>query len=281
MKAFRLGPYQIYAEPGRVFAKQDALAVAFQVNNLSEALRASGEVRLEFLKDGQPFRDIRRRAADYADPGLFLEEVALADFPPAHYTVRVSFVNAGTALVTAVEELELSFAESIPRPWSSSRVLPDVSDPLDQVMFGSQLFNLGRFAEARVFLERALAKDPGSEDTAAGLARVYLTLEDAAGAGRVLAAFIDPARSPKYETLILAAEARKRLREFAPAIALLDRAVERYGVNAVLLNSVGECYQGLGKIKEALAAFERSLELSPDQPAVRKRVEELKAKKAG
>ena len=47
-----------------------------------------------------------------------------------------------------------------------------------------------------------------------------------------------------------------------------------------LFNSVGECYQGLGKIKEALAAFERSLELSPDQPEVRKRVDELKQKKS-
>jgi cytochrome c-type biogenesis protein CcmH/NrfG len=37
----------------------------------------------------------------------------------------------------------------------------------------------------------------------------------------------------------------------------------------------------LGKIKEALAAFERSLELSPNQPEVKKRVDELRQRKSG
>jgi len=278
MKAFRLGQYQIYAQPSRVFAKQDTLAVAFQVNHAGEALRASGEVRIEFLKDGQPFRDIRRKNADYPDPNNILEEVALADFPPAHYTVRVSFVNEGTELVAAAEEFDLSFAESIPRPWFSSRVLPDVGDPIYQVMMGSQLFNLGRYAEARVFLERALARDPGSEETAGSLARVCLAIEDPAAAARTLAAFVEPQRSPKYETLVLAAEARKLLKDFEPAVGLLDRTVGHFGVNAVLMNSMGECYEGLGKSQEALAAYEKSLQLSPDQPEIRKRVEALKKK---
>ena len=66
--------------------------------------------------------------------------------------------------------------------------------------------------------------------------------------------------------------------ELGRAVELLDKAVVHYGVNAVLLNSIGECYEGLGKTKEALAAFEKSLELSPDQPEVRKKVEELKKK---
>jgi Flp pilus assembly protein TadD len=66
--------------------------------------------------------------------------------------------------------------------------------------------------------------------------------------------------------------------EFGRAIELLDKAVAHYGVNAVLLNSTGECYAGLGKNKEALMAFEKSLELSPDQPDVRKKVETLRKK---
>ena len=278
MKAFRLGQYQISAQPGRIFAKTDTLAVAFQINALSPALRTSGQVRLEFLKDGQPFRDIRRRAADYPDPGAILEEVPLADFPPAHYTVRVSFADAGAELVAATEEFDLSFAESIPRPWSSSRVLPEPGDPVYQAMLGSQLFNLGRFAEARVFLERASAKDPASEETAAGLARTCLALEDPAGASRALSAFVDPARSPKYETLVLAAEARKRLKDFEPAVGLLDRAVSGFGVNAALMNALGECYEGLGRPRDAAAAYEKSLQLSPDQPDVKARVEALKKK---
>ena len=278
MKAFRVGPFQIYCQPNRVFTRQETLAVVFQLNNLADGIAAGGEVRIEFLKDGQPFRDIRRKPSDY--PGLpnVLEEVSLADFPPAHYTVRVSVANAGAEIVSAAEEFDLSFAESVPRPWFSSRILPEAGDPVYTEILGAQLFNLGRFDEARVFLERAFQKKPDSEDTATNLARVYLALENPPAVVKTLAPFMTPEKTGKYDTYLLAAEALKRMGELGRAVELLDKAVVHYGVNAVLLNSIGECYEGLGKTKEALAAFEKSLELSPDQPEVRKKVEELKKK---
>jgi len=281
MKAFRVGPYQIQCQPGRTFARQETLVVAFQLNNLTDEAAAAGEVRIDVLKDGQPVRSIRRKPAECADLPNVFEEISLADFAPAHYTVRASLASGGTEIVAAEEEFDLSFAEAIPRPWTSSRVLPDPSDPVYAEMTGAQLFNLGRYQEARVFLERAFQKKPESEDTAGSLARVHLALTEPSAAAKVLAPFIDAEKTAKYETYVLAAEAFKRAGQFERAVELLDKAVTHYGLNAVLLNSLGESYQGLGKIKEALAAFERSLELSSDQPAVRKRVEELKAKRAG
>ena len=278
MKAFRVGPFQIYCQPNRVFTRKETLAVLFQLNGLADELVAGGEVRVEFLKDGKPFRDIRRKPSDYPELPNVLEEVSLADFPPAHYTVRVSVAKAGTEIVSAAEEFDLSFAESIPRPWFSSRILPEAGDPVYAEIMGSQLYNLGRFDEARVFLERAFQRKPGSEDAATNLARVYLALNDAPAVVQTLAPFTTPEKTAKYDTCLLAATALKRTGEFGRAVELLDKAVVRYGVNAVLLNSTGECYAGLGKTKEALAAFEKSLELSPDQPDVRKRVESLRKK---
>jgi GWxTD domain-containing protein len=279
MKAFRIGPYQIYCQPNRVFTKQESLAVAFQLNNLADEVAAGGEVRIVFLKDGQPFRDLRRKPSDYPELPTVLEVFPLADFPPAHYTVRVSVANAGAEIVSAAEEFDLSFAESVPRPWFSSRILPPAGDPVYAEIMGSQLFNLGRFDEARVFLERAFQRKPESEDAATNLARVYLALADAPAAVATLAVFLGQPKAAKYETYLLAGEALKRSGEFDRAIEFLGKAVAHYGVNAVLLNSTGECYAGMGKIPEALAAFEKSLELSPDQPEVRKKVEELKKRK--
>jgi cytochrome c-type biogenesis protein CcmH/NrfG len=63
------------------------------------------------------------------------------------------------------------------------------------------------------------------------------------------------------------------------AVGTLERAVERYGINAVLMNLMGECLAELGRIPDALAAFEKSLALSPDQPSVRARIDELKKRK--
>jgi tetratricopeptide (TPR) repeat protein len=278
MKAFRIGSCQIYCQPNRAFTRQETMAIAFQLNNLSDELSANGEVKIEFLKDGQPFREVRRKPAEYADLPNVLEEVALTDFPPAHYTVRVSLASAGAEIVSASEEFDLSFAEAIPRPWFSSRVLPDAGDPVYAEIMGAQLFNLGRFEESRIFLERALQRKPDSEDTAANLAKAYLALADPAAAARILAPFVGQQKTATYETHILAAEALKRTGEFSRAVELLDQAVAHFGINAVLMNSIGECYEGLGKIKEAIAAFEKSLELSPGQTQVKKRIDELKKK---
>ena len=281
MRAFRLGPYQIHCRPGRTFSRSETLAVAFQLNNLGDGLAAAGQVRIEVLREGETVRDIRRKPADYADLPDVLEEIPLAGLAPDHYTVRVSLSSGGAGIVAASEEFDLSFAESVPRPWSSSRVLPDPGDPVYDEIAGAQLFNLGRFEEARAFLERAFRGKPDSEDTAAGLAKAHLALADAAAAAATLAPFVEAAGAPKYETLVLAAEALKLAGEPGRAVGLLDRAVAAHGVNAVLLNMLGECHESAGKVEEALAAFGKSLELSPDQPRIRKRIEELKAKKAG
>ena len=280
MRAFRVGGYQIYGLPSRTFVKSDTLAVAFGLYNVPDDLLASGEVRLEFLKDGQTFRTIARKPADYPDRPDFLEQVPLADFPPAHYKVKVSFVNASAELVSAAEEFDLSFAESVPRPWLSSRVQPPSGDLSYVETTAVELSNLGRFAEARAFFEAVLARVPGSEAAAAGLARACLALDEAPAAVKALEPFVAEARTPLYDTLLLAAQALMKTGDPGRAAGLLDRAVARFGVNAVLMNTLGECDEALAKPQEALAAYEKSLQLSPDQPRIKGRVDALK-KKAG
>ncbi|NTU51128.1 MAG: tetratricopeptide repeat protein, partial [Candidatus Aminicenantes bacterium] len=279
MKAFRIGTHQILCQPDRTFTRQETLVVAFQLHQLGRDLAATAEIRLEFLKDGQPFRMILRKPADYASLPDILEEVSLSDFTPAHYAVKVSVGRAGTDIVSATEEFEVSFADRLPRPWFFSRVLPDAGDPVHSGTIGLQLFNLGRLEEAQTLLEGVFARLPGSEDAGAALARVYLARGEATSAVRTLAPFIDPARTAKYETYVLAAQALRRARALDDAVAALERAVTRYGVNAVLMNLTGECLVELGKVPEALAAFEKSLELSPDQPPVRAKIDELRKRK--
>jgi GWxTD domain-containing protein len=279
MKAFRIGAYQIFCQPDRTFSRQETLAVAFQIHNLTGAVAAAAEVRLEFLKDGRPFRTIVKKPSEYPDLPDVLEQVPLSDFPPAHYAVKVAVASAGTDIVSATEEFDVSFADDLPRPWFYSRILPDSGDPAYAGIIGLQLLNLGRLAEAQALLESAFARLPNSEDAAAALARVYLGRGAASDAVRTLAPFVDPVRTAKYETYILAAQALRQAGELDRAVAALERAIDHHGVNALLMNLTGECLAELGKFPEALAAFEKSLQLSPDQPSVRARIDELKKRK--
>jgi GWxTD domain-containing protein len=278
MKAFRVGVHRIVCQPGLTFSRGETLAVAFQIHNLAGDA-AAAEIKLEFLKDGRPVRTIVKKTTDYPELPDILEEVSLADFAPAHYALKVAVSSGGAEIVSASEEFDVSFADRLPRPWFVSRVHPDAGDPAYQGIIGLQLFNLGRLDEAQTVLEGVFARMPGSEDAAAVLARVYLGRGAASDAVRTLAPFIDPARTPKYETYVLAAQAFRRAGAPGEAIASLQRAIELFGINAALMNLMGECQVDLGNVSEALAAFEKSLALSPDQPSVRAKIEELKKRK--
>ena len=237
----------------------------------SPELAASGEVRIAFLKDGQPFREIRRKPSEYPDLPVVLEEVALADFPPAHYTVRVSVAKRRDRdrLVRRGVRPELR------RGRAAALVL--VAHPAERrgpLLRGDLRAPSSSTSAATTrpacSWRRRFQRKPDSEETAGSLARVHLALDDAPAAAKLLVPFVDPARTAKYETYVLAAEALQRVGGFGRAVELLDKAVTHYGINASLMNLTGECYLGLGKTPEALAAFEKSLELSPDQPDVRK-----------
>jgi tetratricopeptide (TPR) repeat protein len=71
-------------------------------------------------------------------------------------------------------------------------------------------------------------------------------------------------------------KSHQALGEFDQAIALYNKALSQYGINSNLLNSIGECYYRLGLWDEALAAWEKSLEINDDQPDVEEKVKTLK-----
>jgi len=74
------------------------------------------------------------------------------------------------------------------------------------------------------------------------------------------------------------ADGPQALGEFDQAIAVYNKALSHYGINLNLLNSIGECYYRLGIWGEALAAWEKSLEINDHQPDVEEKVKILKKK---
>ncbi len=91
--------------------------------------------------------------------------------------------------------------------------------------------------------------------------------------------FFGQAKPPQYELYIALARALQNGGQLRRAVEVLDQAITHYGVNAVLLNAMGECYLGLGQNEEARVVWEKSLQLSPDQAGLRKRLQELKEKR--
>jgi GWxTD domain-containing protein len=277
IRPFQMGASQLVCQPGRVFLPNDSLAIAFQLNGLPEALPGGGEIKYSFSKDDQAFREIVRKTSDY--PGLpdVIEKIALADFPPAHYRVKVALSAAGTEIVSAADEFDVTFQTSMPRPWLYTRVLPEASDPFYDYILGLQLLNLGRLPEAQTRLEAAFHKRP-EEDIALNLGRVYFRQSRFDFVEPLLAPFLNQAKPAKFDLYILAARACQSARKFDRAIEIFDASVSHYGVTPAVLNSIGQCYYGLGKMAEARAVWEKSLAANPDQPEIRKLIDKTKSK---
>ncbi len=276
LRPFQFGPRLVYAQPSRVFARKDTLTVAFQVFGFTLQQRPSGRIRFAFQKNGQPAGEKERSIGEYGELPFVFEEFPLTDFVPAHYGLRVSLMAEGKELLAGTEEFDVTFQATVLRPWFYSKLMPDPLDPLYGRIIGGQLYSAGRAEEARVYLEKAFQADPASADTALALAQAYMDLKDYDQAVSVLVFFLSPAQAPKYEIFVLAGQARQMRADFSGAIDIFDRAVSNFGVNAVLLNAIGECYFQLGKSKEALAAWEKSLQLDPNQPDIKKKTAALK-----
>jgi GWxTD domain-containing protein len=276
MKPFQLGPYQVYAQPNRVFLKQDALVLAFQLQGLTPDLRESGEIRYLFKTEDKEFRSTSKKIAEFSDTSDFVQEFPLADFPPAHYGVQVSLVLDGQELLAKSDEFDVTYLEAIARPWVYSRILPNAADPLYVYITGLQLFNSGKLEEARDNLEKALQAKPDSVDIAYYLARAYMRLSAYEKVEQVVLPFFNKPQAPKYELYFLLGQSHFSRGEWQKVIDLFNQAINHYGVNTSILNLLGESYLRLGKTEEARQAWNKSLEINPRQPQVQKAIESLK-----
>jgi len=279
LRPFQAGTYNIYFQANRVFLRENTLILAFQIHGLKEALKKKAEIRFTFIKSGEEFHSTTNKITEYTDLPNILEQFSLRQFPPAHYRIQVSLFFDGREVIFESEDFDITPLGAITRPWIHSKVLPGREDPIYSYLIGTQLFNSGKITEARARLEKAFQKKPDSIDFALNLSKTYMALAEYKKVESVLFPFLNQAKPPKYEAFFIMGKAYQNTGELSKAIDVFDKAISRYGLNINLLNSIGECYFQLGEVNEALAAWEKSLEMNPNQPQIKKGVKVLKEKK--
>jgi tetratricopeptide (TPR) repeat protein len=190
----------------------------------------------------------------------------------------VKLMDGDQEVLSEREHFEITPTKGFPRPWAHSTSLYPPSHPSFSITKGRQYFNKGEIVMARIELEKAYARQPNDEHVALPLANVYMTLKEPAKVKEILAPFAETEEA-KYETLFFLGKANQALGEFNKAITLYDKAIASHGVNIYLLNGLGECYNTLGNTTDAIASWEKSLEIKPDQPEIQDKVKALKEKK--
>ena len=131
---------------------------------------------------------------------------------------------------------------------------------------------------ARNHLEESFQRKPDSVHYALNLARVCMAMTEYKKVVSILLPFLNQPKAPAYEVFYITGQAHQNLGELNKAIEAFNKAISHHGLNINLLNVLGECYFQLGDVSEALAAWEKSLEINPEQPQIKKNVEALKEK---
>ncbi len=277
-KPFLIENYQLVPTPRNDFTAKDTLYLYFQVRGLTEELKGNGTLEFSLFKESEKVRLLSRSLKDFADQSNFLEEFSLADLPPANYTLRVSLLDGNKAAVLSERAFfYISHLALLPRPWVLSLPLPADNDPELVHALGVQLLNKKDIVKARSLLEQAFRRSPSSPMFAMDYCRVLFDLQEYQTIKQVGLRLLK--EQGRHEFLQVLGRASQALGELADAVAYYKEYLTRFGTNILVLNAIGDCYYKLGNKEEALTAWEKSLELNPNQAELKARVKSLKEQK--
>jgi GWxTD domain-containing protein len=283
-KSFLLGGVQFVPSPRNAFAADDWLSLYFQLHGIPADLRTGGSVQYtiqrqtETMKLPETVKVVTRSLREIADPGNIIEQFPLAGMTPSHYALNVAVLDASKAeKLKAKVDFDIRGATTLNRAWVLSLPQPASTDPSFANIVGSQLLAKQDLAKARPLLESAYTRDPGSPKYALDYALALLEAKDYRAVIEVAKPFLADER--RYDFLQPAGAARQELGAYAEAIAHYKDYLNHFGTNIGILNSIGDCYVKLGSAAEALAAWERSLQLEPNQPALKEKAKALRDKK--
>ena len=205
-----------------------------------------------------------------------IEAFSLDKFQPGYYTFRVSLRDElDNEIFRRHENFIITTAASTPRPWVIAQSLSEPDESHIHYILGSQLLNTKDYSNARIRLEKAYHSDPNNFPYGLHLSQVYFYLEEYDAALKVLLPLIDKGKDD-FNFNNLLGQSYLALGKYAEARKLFDDAIRQFGTSVILLNPLGECYFRLGNTTEALVAWEKSLEIDPDQTEIQERVSSLK-----
>lgn len=277
-KPLLIGSTQLVPSPRNDFSKNETLYLFFQIFGLTEELSDQGILEYSLFKEEEKIHSFSKKIADYPDKTHFLEEFPLADYPPANYKIRVALLDDNNKEVLFSQgHFYISLRPTVPRPWVLSFPMPSSDDPLYANILGLQYQNKGELQKAHSLLEEAFRKQSQSAKYGLDFARILSAEKEYRKVKEIALPFLK--KQEKYEFLSVLGKSCQELGEYAEAIAYYKDYLTRFGTNIQILNSTGECYYRLGNMEEALIAWEKSLEIKPNQEDLKKTVESIKRQK--
>lgn len=281
-KPFVINGVQMLVSPQNDFTPGDKMYFFFQVLGLTEAQRQQGSFVYTIFKDEdveKPLRTVKKAIADYPNSAgvNFMEEFSLTGLAATYYVIRVAVYDQNQQFLFQGEEpFFITPATSLIRPWVVSLATP-IDGPEHLNSLAIQYTNIKDYSNAKNYMEQAFHRAPTSSKLGLNYCQLLLQTKDYAKIKTIAAPFLQTENKQEFYSYM--GYACVGLGEYVEAITHFKDHLTYYGTNIKILNAIGECYRKLGNKEEALVAWQKSIELMPDQPQLKNAIKELKQNK--
>ncbi|MBC7362119.1 MAG: GWxTD domain-containing protein [Candidatus Aminicenantes bacterium] len=278
-KAFLLNDLQFVPSPRNDFISDDTLYAFFQIWGLTPALREKGVLNYEVIREnGEKVKAFSRKISEYPEPDVFYEEIPLQGWPPANYFLTVTLKDENdNELLSQKASFYISYLNTISRSWVMTQPTEGDSSAAIQHALGLQYWNKNEIEKARKYLETAYRKEPTQPVYALDFCRLLYAEKKYQDVLTIALPFVQ--NQQNYDFLEILGQSSQALEKYEEAINYYKQYLSHFGTNINILNAIGECYYKLGDINEALYAWERSLQLEPNQEKIKAQVKALKEKR--
>lgn len=277
-RSFQIKKYLLFVDSENIFLPSDNLYVYFQILGLNQTLQDSGTLSFTITKESNIIKKFENSLNSYSDPENILETIQLDHLQPAHYQLIIQLTDSTEKKVASTSKtFSVSASPEIPRPLIKSKALPLEKNHYYDFLIGLQLFNSKKYADAIPYLKKAYSRQPDNIEFASYLGKSYYTLNNYNQAEKIFEPFLNR-EDVNYDLLFTAALTAKQKLDFQKALHLFQVTANRFGINVFLLNHLGDCHFYLNQENEAIAAWQKSLELNPEQPQIKQKIKDIREK---
>jgi tetratricopeptide (TPR) repeat protein len=206
--------------------------------------------------------------------GLDIGTFSTAELKPGYYSAELSLIDgSGRKVLTARENFVVLSQAAPVIPWVYAKGNPAFPNARDVASVSTEYFLTRQYEKALPLAEQALKlKDDAS--TRLLLAKVLYAL----GRWRDSVDILKAAESPEFnrEAAKVLAAGYAALKDWESALTYLEKLMAE-ATEPSVLNLAGECHLNLGRPDRAASLFQKSLQVDPNQPAVKALLERARA----
>ena len=273
VQPFRAAGWEFFVQARKSFVPAETLVLGLPLQRLKEEEGQDFSFRLHLLREDQSVLEQYLDQKNLYETSFIYYSLPLNSYGPGYYSLKLELLEKGQVREVRRVDFEISALKALPRPLIITRGQLEPADGL--LLTGLQRLNQGQVEEALKRIKQAYEIRPDEQATVA-YASVLFRLADYKKVVELLSPLAG--EQAPAEVYALLGQAHQMLNDYARAAVYYETYLERFGTSLDVLNFLGTCYYQLGQKDRALAVWEKSLSLKPDQEKLKELVNSLKKK---